>query len=76
MKKKKLHNYIIGDTPMYVCPATNTCTIDKQRRKSCQSCRLSKCFSVGMTKTSKLLILHKKIFIPFLKNLNKNRFKT
>ena len=41
-----------GDTPMYVCPATNTCTIDKQRRKSCQSCRLMKCFNVGMTKTS------------------------
>lgn len=43
-----------GDTPSYVCPATNTCTIDKQRRKSCQSCRLKKCFNVGMTKTSKL----------------------
>ena len=42
-----------GDTPAYVCPATNTCTIDKQRRKSCQSCRLMKCFQVGMTKTSK-----------------------
>lgn len=41
-----------GDTPAYVCPATNSCTIDKQRRKSCQSCRLMKCFSVGMTKTS------------------------
>ena len=45
-----------GDTPTYVCPATNTCTIDKQRRKSCQSCRLMKCFNVGMTKTSKLLL--------------------
>jgi len=45
-----------GDTPSYVCPATNTCTIDKQRRKSCQSCRLMKCFTVGMTKTSKLFI--------------------
>ncbi len=42
-----------GDTPSYVCPATNSCTIDKQRRKSCQSCRLKKCFTVGMTKTSK-----------------------
>ena len=41
-----------GDTPSYVCPATNTCTIDKQRRKSCQSCRLMKCFTVGMTKTT------------------------
>nr|ASL70490.1 nuclear receptor [Brachionus rotundiformis] len=41
-----------GDTPAYVCPATNTCTIDKQRRKSCQSCRLMKCFAVGMTKTT------------------------
>ena len=42
-----------GEEPNYVCPATNTCTIDKQRRKSCQSCRLKKCFQVGMTKTSK-----------------------
>ena len=42
-----------GVSPAYVCPATNTCTIDKQRRKSCQSCRLMKCFTVGMTKTSK-----------------------
>nr|ASL70601.1 nuclear receptor [Brachionus koreanus] len=41
-----------GDTPAYVCPATNSCTIDKQRRKSCQSCRLMKCFAVGMTKTT------------------------
>lgn len=45
-----------GDTPAYVCPATNTCTIDKQRRKSCQSCRLMKCFTVGMTKTSNFLL--------------------
>jgi estrogen receptor beta len=44
-----------GEEPLYVCPATNTCTIDKQRRKSCQSCRLKKCFSVGMTKGSKLI---------------------
>jgi hypothetical protein len=43
-----------GEEPLYVCPATNSCTIDKQRRKSCQSCRLKKCFSVGMTKGSKL----------------------
>lgn len=46
-----------GDTPSYVCPATNTCTIDKQRRKSCQSCRLKKCFNVGMTKTSKFIAI-------------------
>jgi hypothetical protein len=39
-----------GEEPLYVCPATNSCTIDKQRRKSCQSCRLKKCFTVGMTK--------------------------
>ncbi|XP_030628489.1 estrogen receptor 2b isoform X2 [Chanos chanos] len=24
----------------YICPATNQCTIDKNRRKSCQACRL------------------------------------
>ena len=46
------------DTTTYVCPATNTCTIDKQRRKSCQSCRLKKCFAVGMTKASKWSYLH------------------
>nr|XP_006824830.1 PREDICTED: estrogen receptor-like isoform X2 [Saccoglossus kowalevskii] len=32
----------------YVCPATNECTIDKHRRKSCQACRLRKCYTVGM----------------------------
>lgn len=41
-----------GVEPVYVCPATNSCTIDKQRRKSCQSCRLKKCFAVGMIKGS------------------------
>lgn len=46
-----------GEEPLYVCPATNSCTIDKQRRKSCQSCRLKKCFMVGMTKGSKLLLI-------------------
>ena len=46
-----------GEEPLYVCPATNSCTIDKQRRKSCQSCRLKKCFAVGMTKGSKLSLL-------------------
>ncbi|KAI3364136.1 hypothetical protein L3Q82_010950 [Scortum barcoo] len=34
----------------YFCPATNQCTIDKNRRKSCQACRLRKCYEVGMTK--------------------------
>ncbi|TKS76360.1 Estrogen receptor gamma [Collichthys lucidus] len=34
----------------YICPATNACTIDKNRRKSCQACRLRKCCEVGMTK--------------------------
>ncbi|XP_071323745.1 estrogen receptor 2a isoform X2 [Trachinotus anak] len=34
----------------YICPATNQCTIDKNRRKSCQACRLRKCCQVGMTK--------------------------
>ena len=36
----------------YVCPATNNCTIDKHRRKSCQACRLKKCLTVGMSKSS------------------------
>ncbi|KAJ8269985.1 hypothetical protein GJAV_G00108980 [Gymnothorax javanicus] len=35
----------------YICPATNQCTIDKNRRKSCQACRLRKCFEVGMMKS-------------------------
>nr|ASA40271.1 estrogen receptor beta 1 [Channa punctata] len=34
----------------YICPATNQCTIDKNRRKSCQACRLRKCYEVGMSK--------------------------
>ncbi|XP_015275346.1 PREDICTED: estrogen receptor beta [Gekko japonicus] len=34
----------------YICPATNQCTIDKNRRKSCQACRLQKCYEVGMMK--------------------------
>uniref|UniRef100_A0AAV2JLL7 Estrogen receptor beta n=1 Tax=Knipowitschia caucasica TaxID=637954 RepID=A0AAV2JLL7_KNICA len=34
----------------YICPATNQCTIDKNRRKSCQACRLRKCQEVGMRK--------------------------
>ncbi|XP_057198114.1 estrogen receptor 2b isoform X1 [Triplophysa rosa] len=34
----------------YICPATNQCTIDKSRRKSCQACRLQKCYEVGMMK--------------------------
>lgn len=33
----------------FVCPATNNCTIDKLRRKSCQACRLEKCYKVGMS---------------------------
>lgn len=36
----------------YVCPATNSCTIDKHRRKSCQACRLRKCLEMGMTKNT------------------------
>ncbi|XP_051946358.1 estrogen receptor 2b isoform X2 [Xyrauchen texanus] len=34
----------------YICPATNQCTIDKSRRKSCQACRLRRCYEVGMMK--------------------------
>ncbi|MFT7813154.1 estrogen receptor-like [Arapaima gigas] len=34
----------------YMCPATNQCTIDRNRRKSCQACRLRKCCEVGMMK--------------------------
>ncbi|KAK2148776.1 hypothetical protein LSH36_484g04134 [Paralvinella palmiformis] len=34
----------------YICPATNSCTIDKHRRKSCQACRLRKCIEMGMSR--------------------------
>uniref|UniRef100_A0A674D7I0 Estrogen receptor 2b n=1 Tax=Salmo trutta TaxID=8032 RepID=A0A674D7I0_SALTR len=34
----------------YICPGTNQCTIDKNLRKRCQSCRLRKCYEVGMKK--------------------------
>nr|ACF16007.1 estrogen receptor [Branchiostoma floridae] len=34
----------------YICPGTNQCTIDRNRRKSCQACRYRKCLMVGMTK--------------------------
>nr|QIB22764.1 androgen receptor [Acipenser ruthenus] len=33
----------------YLCASRNDCTIDKLRRKNCPSCRLQKCFEVGMT---------------------------
>ena len=39
----------------YVCPSTNSCTIDKQRRKSCQACRLRKCMEMGMSRLSESL---------------------
>uniref|UniRef100_A0AAZ3QLU1 Estrogen receptor 2b n=1 Tax=Oncorhynchus tshawytscha TaxID=74940 RepID=A0AAZ3QLU1_ONCTS len=34
----------------YICPGTNQCTIDKNLRKMCRSCRLRKCYEVGMKK--------------------------
>ncbi|KAG7234115.1 hypothetical protein INR49_005779, partial [Caranx melampygus] len=36
----------------YICPATNQCTIDKNRRKSCQACRLRKCYELSRSSTS------------------------
>lgn len=40
-----------------MCPATNQCTIDKNRRKSCQACRLRKCYEVGMMKGGEYMCL-------------------
>ncbi|KAM9294336.1 steroid hormone receptor ERR2 [Gastrophryne carolinensis] len=34
----------------YSCPAAKQCEITKRRRKSCQSCRFTKCLQVGMLK--------------------------
>ncbi|XP_010794986.1 estrogen receptor beta-like [Notothenia coriiceps] len=46
-----LHHSLVSERHNdYICPATNQCTIDKNRRKSCQACRLRKCCEVGMTK--------------------------
>ena len=42
----------------YVCPATDSCTIDKHRRKSCQACRLRKCYEVGMNKGTDSVCTH------------------
>uniref|UniRef100_A0A4W6C9P3 Estrogen receptor 2b n=1 Tax=Lates calcarifer TaxID=8187 RepID=A0A4W6C9P3_LATCA len=39
-----------SDTMTTSAPPTNQCTIDKNRRKSCQACRLRKCYEVGMMK--------------------------
>ena len=34
----------------YTCPGSNTCDINKRKRKACQSCRYKKCLKSGMLK--------------------------
>ena len=45
---KLISEFCLGSSD-YVCPATDNCTIDKLRRKSCQACRLRKCYKAGMS---------------------------
>ncbi|KAL7678178.1 hypothetical protein ACOME3_004405 [Neoechinorhynchus agilis] len=54
----------------YICPATNTCTIDKFRRKSCQACRLRSCYDAGMKKgsTKRARGGYKKKMVPQIQN--------
>lgn len=42
----------------YVCPADNNCTINRLRKKSCQACRLRKCYEYGMSPGSKCHIIY------------------
>nr|QCI03097.1 estrogen receptor [Eisenia fetida] len=39
----------ITGSAKYVCPADNNCTINRLRKKSCQACRLRKCYEYGMS---------------------------
>ena len=34
----------------YTCPGSNTCEINKRKRKACQACRYKKCLKSGMLK--------------------------
>ncbi|KPP79245.1 estrogen receptor alpha-like [Scleropages formosus] len=58
LKKSRFSSCPAGHND-YMCPATNQCTIDRNRRKSCQACRLRKCCEVGMMKGELSVLLHK-----------------
>ena len=42
----------------FFCVHGQTCTITKENRRSCQYCRIQKCFSIGMEKGKQIYLQH------------------